>query len=86
VKNPGQIFVVNKWAFEKEKPKIRKNSLIIYIGRPTLLGNEWDWKPNSVAKYKAVDREDSIHKYSKWIKSKIKKRPNPIFYVIRDMY
>lgn len=86
MRKPGRIFVVNKYVFDKDQSEVRKNSLLLYIGRPKLLGNEWDWRKGSSAKYRAKDREDSIIKYRKWIKSKIKKRPNPVFYIMRDIY
>lgn len=43
----------------------------IYIGRPSILGNQFDWKPNTAAMWKATDREDSIRKYEDLLRKRL---------------
>ena len=47
----------------------KKEPYYVYIGRPSKWGNPFSYKPNTLAKYKVKNREESIQAYEKWIKT-----------------
>lgn len=47
----------------------KKEPYDVYIGRPSKWGNPFSYKPNTLAKYRVKNREESIQKYREWIRT-----------------
>lgn len=45
----------------------KKEPYDIYIGRPSKWGSPFSYKKNTIAKYKAKNRIDSIEKHKDWL-------------------
>jgi hypothetical protein len=60
------ITVVNK----RRVGPIPYNTVRVYIGRPTPLGNPFSHLDNTLAKFKVKTREESIEKYREWLTDK----------------
>jgi hypothetical protein len=46
---------------------IKNSKYDIYIGRPSIWGNPYSTKENSLAKYKTKTRKESVEKYKQYI-------------------
>lgn len=42
-----------------------------YIGRGSVLGNDWSHMPNTQAKFKVATRHEAIAEYRKWLRKEI---------------
>ena len=47
----------------------KKEKYDIYIGRPSLFGNPFSHKDNTMAEYKVSSVEEAIQKYEEWIQA-----------------
>ena len=44
----------------------------IYIGRPSIWGNPWSHKENTLAEFKVTTRQEAVQAYEDWLRGKLK--------------
>ena len=77
------ITVVNK----KTAGPPLDDSIRIYVGRPTPLGNPFSHMNNTLAQFLVKDREEAVAKYRVWLLDEIKRSPeiNHKIHMIKDL-
>jgi len=47
----------------------KKEKFDVYVGRPTIWGNPFSEKDNTLAEFKVSTREEAIQKFEEWIQT-----------------
>lgn len=61
----------------------------VYVGRPSVLGNQWTHRPEVAAKYKwmtlVATREDAVAYYKQWLWTQIKIQNKEVMAALRAL-
>lgn len=56
--------------FGKKVVHCKKEKYDVYIGRPSIWGNPFSHKTDSIAEFKVASREEAVKKFEEWILTK----------------